>query len=88
MIIVFWFYVVQLVRKDGFKIPLLAAVFWIAGYFAFPAIGLEGGLYFSSYGAILSLFLIILDMSREKMGLRWPRTNPLTEDLESKSNTL
>lgn len=88
VIIVFWFYVVQLMRKDGLKIPLLVAAFWIAGYFVLPGIGLEGGLYFISYGAILSVLLLLIDLVREKMGLRKSGRDALADEPGPKCHTL
>lgn len=84
VIFVFWFFLAQLARKDGYKLPALFALLWIAGYFLFPllfpSLGLSGGLYFTSYGAVLSLILIYVDMTRETMGLRHKSTSPLEEN--------
>lgn len=80
VIFVFWFFLAQLARKDGYKLPAFFALLWIVGYVLFPSLGLSGGLYFTSYGAVLSLILIYVDMTRENMGLRHKNTSPLEED--------
>ncbi len=86
VLIVLWFYVLQLARKDGPKLPACIAALWLFGYFAFPQLGIEGDLYFISYGAMLALVLIYVDISREKMGYRISRTDPLTDQLGNTQN--
>ena len=76
VIIVLGFYVIQLARKDGPTLPACIAALWLLGYFAFPRLGLEGGLYFITYGAVLCLILIYVDLIREKMGNRNKRSEP------------
>ena len=74
VLIVFWFYIVRLLRKDGYKLPTAMTILWLLGFFGFPLIGLEGGLLFISYGAVLSLILIYVDLFRWRMGLREDRS--------------
>ena len=89
VIIVFWFFIYRLVKLDGIKLPATFAIFWTAGYFLFPLLGLEGGLYFISYGSILALILIYIDLTRAKLGLRNKAPNPLQahhEEMQSGDN--
>ena len=77
VIIVFWFFIIRLLRLDGAVLPSCFAVLWIAGYFLFPLLGIEGGLYFISYGALLTLFLIYVDLTRKHLGWRNKTADPL-----------
>jgi len=70
VIFVFWFFILKIFRNDGFGIPAVFVVLWIAGYILSPRLGLAGGIVFTSYGAILGLILIYVDMVRDKMGSR------------------
>lgn len=85
VIIVFWYFIIQLAHRDGLKLPAFFGTLWISGYFLFPQIGLEGGLYFISYASLLTLVIIYIDMTRERMGLRKPKQDPLAE-LENSEN--
>ncbi|MCG8416006.1 MAG: hypothetical protein MI746_17460, partial [Pseudomonadales bacterium] len=85
VIIVFWYFIIQLAHRDGLKLPAFFGTLWISGYFLFPQLGLEGGLYFISYAALLTLIVIYIDMTRERMGLRKPKTDPLTEESTASS---
>lgn len=79
IIFVLGFYVLQLARKDGLLLPGCIATLWLVGYFGFPLLGIEGGLYFITYGALLCLVLIYMDMTRDKMGYRATRADSLSE---------
>ncbi len=83
VIIVFWYFIIQLAHRDGLKVPAFFGMLWISGYFLFPQLGLEGGLYFISYAALLTLIVIYIDMTRERMGARKPKTDPLSEELDA-----
>ena len=80
--IVFWFYVIRLVRFGGRTLPALFAFIWLLGYFGFPQIGIEGGLYFISFEALLAVVLIFIDLYRHQMGKQTPKQNPLEETNE------
>lgn len=77
--IVFWFYVIRLVRFGGRKLPALFAFIWLLGYFGFPRIGIEGGLYFISFEALLTVVMIFVGLYQHQMGKRLPKLSPLEE---------
>jgi len=80
--LVFWFYVIRLLLNSGRKLPAVFAVIWLLGYFGFPFIGIEGGLYFISFEALLAVVLIFIDLYRHQMGKQTPKQNPLEETNE------
>ena len=77
--IVFWFYVIRLLRNGRRKLPAVFAAIWLLGYFGFPLIGIEGGLYFISFEALLVVVLIFITIYQHQMGKRTPIENPLEE---------
>lgn len=73
----FWFYALRLARLDGLQLGLWFAALWLAGRIGLPYMGIEGSFYFITFAALLTASMILIDLYREKVGLRDPPDKPL-----------
>lgn len=79
----FWFYALRLARRDGLRLGLGFAALWVVARIGLPGFGIVGPFYFISFAALLTASMILIDLYREKMGLRDAPGKPLDSATEN-----
>lgn len=79
----FWFYALRLARLDGYPLAILFIALWCSARFGLPSIGVEGSIYFISFAALLTALMSLIDLYRDKMGLR---NKPKSLEAQAKSD--